>query len=68
MRIWLLRLGMNGPEYKEERRILMERLSGNSAFRTGEDKERWQAKQNGKRDVLRAKKQAAEVSGNADAE
>lgn len=38
MRIWLLRLGMNGPEYKEERRILMENLSGHAAFRTEETK------------------------------
>ncbi len=63
MRIWLLRLGMNGPEYKEERRILMRNLSGNSAFRTEEEKARWQQKQNEKRDALRAAKQAvAEVT------
>ena len=66
MRIWLLRLGMNGPEYKEERRILMERLSGHAAFRTEADKERWQVRQNEKRDALRAAK--AEVTVNADAE
>jgi len=66
MRIWLLRLGMNGPEYKEERRILMENLSGHAAFRTEEDKLRWQAKQNEKRDALRAAKQ--EVTDDADAE
>ena len=65
MRIWLLRLGMNGPEYKEERRILMENLSGHAAFRTEEDKLRWQAKQNGKRDALRAAK--LEVTDDADA-
>lgn len=58
MRIWLLRLGMNGPEYKEERRILMRNLSGHCAFRTEEDKARWTQKQNGKRDALRAAKQA----------
>ena len=58
MRIWLLRLGMNGPEYKEERRILMERLSGHAAFRTEDDRLRWQEKQNGKRDALKAAKQA----------
>ena len=58
MRIWLLRLGMNGPEYKEERRILMERLSGYAAFRTEDDRLRWQEKQNGKRDALKAAKQA----------
>jgi hypothetical protein len=58
MRVWLLRLGMNGPEYKEERRILMRRLSGHCAFRTEEDKARWTQRQNEKRDDLRAAKQA----------
>ena len=58
MRVWLLRLGMNGPEYKEERGILMRNLSGHSAFRTDADRERWQKKQNEKRDTLRAAKQA----------
>lgn len=58
MRVWLLRLGMNGPEYKEERRILMRNLSGHCAFRTEEDKARWTQKQNEKRDALRAAKQA----------
>ena len=68
MRIWLLRLGMNGPEYKDERRILMTNLSGNCAFRTEEDKERWQLRQNEKRDALKALKQEAEVNDDADAE
>nr|DAK40849.1 MAG TPA: Putative amidoligase enzyme [Caudoviricetes sp.] len=58
MRVWLLRLGMNGPEYKEERRILMRSLSGHCAFRTEEDKARWTQRQNEKRDDLRAAKQA----------
>ncbi len=64
MRIWLLRLGMNGPEYKDERRILMQNLSGNCAFRTEEEKARWQQKQNEKRDALRAEKKATEVTDN----
>ena len=68
MRIWLLRLGMNGPEYKEERRILMRNLSGHCAFRTEDDRLRWQAKQNEKRDALRAAKQIVEVSSDEDAE
>ena len=58
MRIWLLRLGMNSPEYTEERRIRLERLSGHAAFRTEDDRLRWQEKQNGKRDALKAAKQA----------
>ena len=64
MRIWLLRLGMNGPEYKDERRILMQNLSGNCAFRTEEEKVRWQQRQNEKRDALRAEKKATEVTDN----
>ena len=68
MRIWLLRLGMNGPEYKKERRILMQRLSGHCAFRTEDDRLRWQAKQNEKRDALRTAKRIVEVSSDADAE
>jgi len=32
-RTWLLRLGMIGPEYKTTRKVLMENLEGNSAFR-----------------------------------
>ena len=62
MRIWLLRLGMNGPEYKDERRILMTNLSGNCAFRTEEEKARWQQRQNEKRDALKAAKQTTEVT------
>ena len=34
LRIWLVRLGMNGPEYKDDRKLLMENLTGHSAFRT----------------------------------
>lgn len=32
-RTWLIRLGMNGREYKEDRKILLKNLKGNSAFR-----------------------------------
>lgn len=35
-RCFLLRLGFIGNEYKEERKILLRRLSGNSAFKGGE--------------------------------
>lgn len=49
LRIWLTRLGMNGPEFKETRKILMENLSGNAAFRTEADKQRWMERQGHKR-------------------
>lgn len=34
-RVWLIRLGMVGDEYKETRKILLQNLTGNSAFRYG---------------------------------
>lgn len=38
-RCFLLRLGFIGPEYKEERKILLRNLSGSSAFKNGAPKE-----------------------------
>ena len=49
LRIWLTRLGMNGPEYKGTRKVLMENLSGHAAFRTEADKQRWMERQTEKR-------------------
>lgn len=59
LRIWLTRLGMNGPEHKTTRKILMENLSGHCAFRTDAEKERWQKRQAEKREALKAAKAAA---------
>lgn len=39
-RVWLLRLGMTGEQYKLDRKLLLENLSGHSAFRTPEDAEK----------------------------
>jgi hypothetical protein len=33
LRVWLIRLGLNGDEYKETRAALLKGLEGNSAFR-----------------------------------
>lgn len=60
-RIWLLRLGMNGSEYKQTRKLLMENLDGNSAFRTEEDAERFKAKEKQKRDAAKAAKAEVET-------
>jgi hypothetical protein len=35
-RCFLLRLGFIGPEYKEERKVLLSKLTGSSAFRNGQ--------------------------------
>ena len=60
-RIWLLRIGMNGGEYKVSRKTLMENLSGHTAFRTKDEEDRWKARQKEKREELKAAKAAAEA-------
>ncbi len=60
-RIWLLRIGMNGDEFKSSRKILMENLSGHTAFRTKEEEVRWKAKQKEKREELKASKAAEQA-------
>ena len=60
LRTWLLRLGMNGPDFKETRKILMEKLSGHAAFRTDEEAQKFLAREKAKRDALKAVKQVAQ--------
>ena len=57
LRVWLVRLGLNGPDYKAERKILMENLSGHAAFRTPADEEKWKARQQTKKLALKAAKE-----------
>lgn len=60
LRTWLLRLGMNGPDFKETRKILMENLSGHAAFRADEEAQKFLAREKAKRDALKAAKLAAQ--------
>lgn len=68
LRTWLLRLGMNGPDFKETRKILMENLSGHAAFRTDAEAQKFLAREKAKRDALKAAKQAAQNGDPATAE
>jgi hypothetical protein len=52
-RIWAIRLGLNGPEYKDDRKRLLANLSGHVAFRNDAERERWEAKQKAKREALK---------------
>ena len=63
LRIWLIRLGLNGDEHKAIRKLLMQNLSGHAAFRTAEDAEKFRVKEKAKRDALKAAKQAAQGGG-----
>ncbi len=54
LRVWLIRLGLNGADCKADRKRLMENLSGHSAFRNDAERERWEAKQKAKREAAKA--------------
>ena len=56
MRIWLVRIGFGGAECKTDRRILMEHLTGHTAFRNDEEKAKWTERQKAKRDAAKAAK------------
>ena len=58
-RTWLTRLGMNGPDMKEERAVLYRNLSGHTAFRTEADAKKWAERQQEKREELKRQKEAA---------
>lgn len=45
MRVWLMALGMKGPEYKEARAELLANFEGDGAFRTEEQRKAFYAKQ-----------------------
>ena len=64
-RVWLIRLGMNGSEYKEDRKRLMANLSGHSAFRNDAERERWEAKQKAKRDAQKTEQTNEEEDSDA---
>ena len=70
MRIWLLRLGFGGAEGKEIRDLLMKKLKGNSAFRTDENKQRWQEARRNEREAAKQQEQApaGETAGEPEAE
>lgn len=61
LRIWLTRIGMNGPEYKEDRKLLTANLTGHCAFRTKAEEKRWKERQAKKRETLKAAKAAQET-------
>ena len=49
LRTWLLRLGFIGPDYKNDRAILMENLSGTAAFKNAAEAKAFAEKQKAKK-------------------
>ena len=64
LRIWLIRLGLNGADFKADRKRLMAPLSGHTAFRNVAERERWEARQKAKRDAAK-EEQNEEEENNA---
>jgi len=60
LRVWLIRLGLNGSDFKEDRKHLMAPLSGHSAFCNDAERERWEAKQKEKREAAKAEQTGEE--------
>ena len=60
-RCFLLRLGFIGSDSKEQRKILMKRLSGSAAFPNKEKADAFSAAQKAKRDAAKASDEAAEA-------
>lgn len=66
MRIWMVRIGMGGDEFKKTRAVVMKKLEGHTAFRTPEEAERAKVKAQQKRDALKAAKAAAQAEENGE--
>ena len=61
-RVWLLRLGFNGAEYKAQRAILLKNLSGSAAFPNKAAADAFSAAQKAKRDAAKAETASEEVA------
>ena len=66
MRVWLVRIGFGGADHKTDRRILMEHLTGHTAFRNDEEKAKWTERQKAKRDAAKAAKNVETDDKSAD--
>lgn len=67
-RIWLLRLGMNGDDYKSTRKVLMKNLGGHAAFRTPEEAEKAKVKNKAKREAQKTELAELEADTRLNAE
>ena len=65
LRVWLIRLGLNGADCKADRKLLMENLSGHSAFCNDAERERWEAKQKAKREAAKEARTTEEDENDA---
>ena len=64
MRVWLVRIGFGGANHKTDRRILLEHLTGHTAFRNDEEKAKWTEHQKAKREAAKAAAQTTDEEEN----
>ena len=64
MRVWLVRIGFGGADHKTDRRILLEHLTGHTAFRNDEERAKWTERQKAKREAAKAAVQTTEEEEN----
>ncbi len=57
-RVWLVRIGMGGADYKDVRRYLLENLEGHTAFHTAADEVKWKERQKAKKAAAQAQEQS----------
>ena len=65
MRVWLVRIGFGGADHKTDRRILLEHLTGHTAFRNDEERVKWTERQKAKREAAKAAQSAGEEENDA---
>ena len=65
MRVWLVRIGFGGADHKTDRRVLLEHLTGHTAFRNDAEKEKWMERQKAKREAARAAQSTVEEENDA---
>ena len=65
MRVWLVRIGFGGADHKTDRHILLEHLTGHSAFRNDEERAKWMERQKAKREAAKEARTTEEEENDA---
>lgn len=67
LRSWLLRVGFDGADGKDGRRVLLDGLKGHTAFRTPDDEAKWKAARAAARECQKAEQEATPAPSEGEA-
>ena len=67
LRSWLLRVGFDGADGKDGRRVLLDGLKGHTAFRTPDDETKWKAARVAARERQKAEQEATPAPSEGEA-